>query len=701
METIPTFIPFFDQVLFEQYTQALDASIQEHAYQRAIQDATIAIDHVLQSQLLILLDIRARAYSLQCQSDTACADAQTMINCVPQLPNGYVRLGNILSMYGRQKEAIRICNRGLQSIQSKSSQNDDFTTTAMSCAGVKQKSIQKLKVCLNEAIFMEKKRVDFFSRLPIECIYNIISLLPMQEKGECILVSEIWRERIFECVRISTWEKFSVKNQEEDKVLAKAAPYFAPYTKTLTIDTSDNEICGTYLKHMTDGHFKKILAVNTTEITAGALKHNITMISDAFHQTRYTLRRLNLDMGNTLHVVTLAEILSACNTVTDLSYHHQAPQQSIGDFSTMDHQHNSLCNLTITSSDYLIHGHDIEFLLKRCPKLRRLVLDGCATSAFAFVKKFAPGLIIYAHNPDIDVTPVPDLPPNFNDPTNPSPGGLRVLIAYSKCGIRHIPALQLLPLLYKNRKTLKTLRVGISEISDTELQKVNTTYPNFKFEHLESLRFICFQRIQEFLFGTTFDAATLKTLTGINIRDVKEFVKSAERFPLLTVLNISSVISHVQRLDLVQLFDLFAKRSRTGLPSLKHIGLETFSAINDTVLRSLADIKTLESVILWRLQSVTTAGIDKFIQRTRQDQLKHVRLIAMGTVTDRTLETICHHCNSLVTVELEFLSGVTKEGVDYLLDNASSASFKWVKVKSCPGIDAKREDIIFHKKKLK
>ncbi|KAI9250956.1 hypothetical protein BDA99DRAFT_563874 [Phascolomyces articulosus] len=89
MNNIPP--PFFNQQLFEQYTQKPNINIQNCAYQQIIRDVTITIDHIVQSQLLVLFDIRAQVNFLQFEPEVACGDTPKMIQYAPDLATGYIR----------------------------------------------------------------------------------------------------------------------------------------------------------------------------------------------------------------------------------------------------------------------------------------------------------------------------------------------------------------------------------------------------------------------------------------------------------------------------------------------------------------------------------------------------------------------------------------------------------------------------------
>ncbi|KAI9274715.1 hypothetical protein BDA99DRAFT_591345 [Phascolomyces articulosus] len=636
----------------------------------SIHDASTTIDYILKSQLLVLLDIRSYSYTLQCQREAANADAQKMIRYLPELAAGYIRQGNIFSMYDQQQQAIDIYNTGLQNVKAY------FLDGHPSHLD----EIQKLETCKNYATTLSSKRIDFISTLPTECTHYIISFLSMEEKTTCIFVNKVWRQHVFDCIGKLRLEHLFVKGKKEDKMLAKAAPYFAHHTRALIFDTSDAEICGTYLKYMAYGYFTRIWLLKTTDNAAQVLKQNSGLLSSAFYQTRHTMIRLDLHIGESHEdAVTLTDLLLAFPNLKEMNYESDVTlvSHSIGDLSNLD-QHDSLTNLFLKAG-HIFQGNDINGILQRCPKLYRFIIDGGDTNVLDSVKDNAPNLKIFAFNPGKGINAIRRLSLDFKDEVS----GLSVLVAHS-VNARVIPTLRLLPLIYKNRDTLTTLHVNVSDLSEEELHQVKTTYPDFKFQGMESLRFPYLPRIQEILFGATYDTTTLKSLAISHIYNMKTFIKSLERLSSFDSLGIMHVRSPIEQSDFYKLLEILARHSEPGLPSLNSIILQNVAGLNDTMLYVLGNIKTLWSVSLSDLKDVTAEGLSNFIQKMG-DQLRDVKLFNLNIVTDTTLKALCD-CNSLDTVELDDLQRVTKSGVDHLLANTTSVKLKEIRVRNCAKI---------------
>ena len=182
--------------LFGQIIQQIQNTIIESKYHQLIHDASAAIDQVLRTELLVLLDIRCNAYALQGHFELACIDAQQMIKCAPQLAAGYVRQGAIFSMYGYQKRAIEMYEQGLQHVATISNNGNDNNNTEDQ-RDVQHSNTEQLNHGKKEARAINNRKVDYFAQLSVEVTNIIIPLLEKNAKAACFSVSKTWREKNF------------------------------------------------------------------------------------------------------------------------------------------------------------------------------------------------------------------------------------------------------------------------------------------------------------------------------------------------------------------------------------------------------------------------------------------------------------------------------------------------------------------------
>ena len=252
----PTNLP-----LFEQRYRHIQNTINNGTHHQLIQDVTMAIDDVFQSQLLVLLDIRAYAHAMEGHYQLACTDAEQMIEYAPHLPAGYVRQGIVFSMYGRQTKAIEKFDYALL-IANNSSNNNNNNTSTQHAQQQQQEDIKRLIACKNEAISLNDRRVDFIARLPVEIVNSIITLLPKSSKVSCMRVARIWAQRTLDCA--SAWKTLSASGNRIDNQVAAKTECIAGHIEKLRIDTPNKIVRSKYIQCMRNGLFKRLRSLTMT-----------------------------------------------------------------------------------------------------------------------------------------------------------------------------------------------------------------------------------------------------------------------------------------------------------------------------------------------------------------------------------------------------------------------------------------------------
>ncbi|KAI9491476.1 hypothetical protein BDB00DRAFT_940264 [Zychaea mexicana] len=664
MNTSSPPLPFFDAGLFKQFIQQCNTSIQIQDYQQAVHDTTVAIDQIFQSQLLALLAIRAKAQFLQCQHQAASDDALKITRIAPELATGYLQQARIFSAFGYQKRAIEAYDQGLQNVGP--DQSDGH---------------QKLEAEKAEAIAIQRKGVDFIRRLPSDCAYDIISLLPLDTKMTCLLVSDTWRQITLEC-NTHTWKHFTAHSN--DSQLATASSHFGYQTEHLIIDISDTQAFAAYLNCLRDGHFERLHYLKVTSNAADAIRQNISFLPRAFYGARNTLTCLDLDMGSNKNPVTVVEILSACSSVVSLTYTTLSYTTfKLAKYISSLNSDHLLRNLVIKSPK--LDGDDIQYILRRCQRIQRLVLHGCVPSILDTVVKQAPNLQIFGYNPGKPTRNLRDIVRFTND----KQPGLRVLQMDNRDINMRAPISSIIPILYKHRATLTDLSLNVAPNPTVniygEAEELRTTYPDLSFPNLTTVTTWLLSYAQDSILEILRYVPKLTVLSAVNIHDLEGFTRNIDNFPSLVQLRLSHIRTETTRSDLLLvLFQQLAERSATGQkPSLEHIRLFQIADLDDDVFYMLAEIRTLCSFEL-RCKGMTTYGIRHFISKLG-NQLRHARLVDTDTVTDDVLAELCGSKN-LEWVSLEKLNKVSAEGVNHLLANMKSAKFTTVKVKNCPKI---------------
>ncbi|KAI9498913.1 hypothetical protein BDB00DRAFT_866982 [Zychaea mexicana] len=646
----------FQGLICRELTKAIEN--QEH-----VQVVNYA-DDMLQSHLLKVLDARAYGNCMQGKCSLAIEDAQRMIDFSPTVADGYLRKGDILSMYGRQRCAIATYDTGMERIK----MDED-----------NEQQIEQLVLSTTEAIILDAKRIDFIARLPIDIVDLILLLLPKDTKAACLAVSTAWRRKVLECK--TAWKRVVLDDSPEDlDVFVGAIQFIAPSIEHLTINT---EVEATRLKYL-----RCIATQNMRPYTL--------LFAHAFWQTCHTLTKLNIDLGDSHSFITLAEVLSSCVTITDLTYSTTSSMSAVtGDFSVLE-SNRMLTNLELKAT--AITGREMESVLQHCFRIHRLVINGCDPSVFDPIDRLAPYLEILAYN---HPNPVPELyhhkeqqgkvnDSNNGSSSNSSRGGeqktgLRMI--YTNNGGRCVPTSALFPLLYKNQKTLETVFVMLSDLTRAEVCQFKTHYADFKMDKLTSFTFWPLRAIQPFLLRSINRAAALTCLRIAEVSDLRAIIKVLLDMPPLETF----AISHMPRMSsnattaacgtsLIQLFERYACVSMSQ-PSLRCITFRHCHVVTDAVLAALAHIKTLESITLSNLERVTAAGLQEFV-RSMSEQVKSITLTDMESATNDVIAEL-GSCACLEEVSLDSLSKLTDDGLNFFIESPIPALTK-LTLRKCP-----------------
>ncbi|KAI8145599.1 hypothetical protein BJV82DRAFT_666842 [Fennellomyces sp. T-0311] len=647
--------------------QSLNNAIEGREYLRTIQFASDVINQVRQSNLLLaLLDVRSQAYSMNGQFELALSDGEQMIKAAPTSVAGYLRKGDLLSLYGRQKKAIATYCQGIQAVQ------------------LNPTKAEHLLLAKSKAEILIEKRVDFVAALPADITTKIIAQLPQSTKAVCLTISKMWRNRVIESA--NAWKRLVVNDNQEYIQLFRAIPTVGQNIQDLILDTSSEMSRSACINNLREGYFTSIRSLEMTARTTalGNFGAYAVVLSTAFWQIRSTLTNLQIDLGSVQNTFSMAELLLSCSNLTDLSFSTKLPMSALGgDFSLLNSH--PLLNLEIRST--LITGKQIQDILRHCPNLRRLVMNGCIPPVLRPIQTYAQNLEILGYNHD---HPIPGLPGASTDIR-----GLREI--YTSDGGVGLHVEVILPLLYKNMETLETLYLCTRRISAGDLQELYSRYPNFKLKKVTTLTFWSFEGVQEFILRAIERAANLSYLSMVNIHDISDAIGTIICLPALKTLRLSHVTSIANKLSFLRLFETHAVRSKSQQSSLESITLWHCAEITDTVLASLARIKTLHQVVFANLNAVSTAGLSQFLHRVDQ-QLTYISLGDMWIVTDYHIATALAGKRNLTMLNLENLPNVTDKGIRDLIDNGN-CPMQELAVNNCPLVT--NDCIQYVKKKVK
>ncbi|KAI7848960.1 hypothetical protein BDC45DRAFT_540575 [Circinella umbellata] len=554
--------------------------------------------------------------------------------------------------------------------------------------------------------------------LPFDVITSIVLLLPQDVRVECIKVSRLWREQILACAE--AWFIVSLENGAADNPMAELACDISKHVKHLKMTTTSDHVCSQYLKQLRAGHFTRIQSLEIAEPSINGLKvyndygatngahHNVVKKALQTLQIENTLTYLDIKIGFTCDPeVSIAEVIATFPYLTDLIYSVESrlyPQvEYYYDIMTTPHQH--MINLELRAS--IIMETDIKCIAIFCPKLRRLVLNGCVNKVLHAIVECQnttmKNLEIFAFNPDNTHPPIPTLSTlstetqtiaNVNGMDESNEGkGLRIL--YTNNGRTPVPTEDILPLIYQNRKTLETIYACISRLTDIELEYLYNKYVNFELKKIKYLTIWLTKGIQQWMLGAIKNSTSLVWLELVDIWDVNGLMDTLIKMPPLCHIKfVAASMKPSNHKKLIQLLERYAQLANDGkTDSLRSIAIQFCdNVITDDILGTLGNIKTLEEVWLGGLTNTTSVvKIHTFIAKLGKQQLKGIYFYKISVITDTTLAVLGDMVNTLSYIKLKELEYISDNGIRALIDKKTDDKngLSLLVIEDCPHINPK------------
>ncbi|KAI9265238.1 hypothetical protein BDA99DRAFT_508101 [Phascolomyces articulosus] len=735
-----------DPILFRTLIQSLD----QQDYHQVIDHATNAIDQVIQSQLLILHDIRAYAYSMVGQFDSAFQDTTHMMTYGEKYALGYQRIGNLYSMGGRYQDAINIYDQGLRAISmtTKKDKEDEEKEQQQQQKGKEEekKVLIQAKEQLTEIIMKKHQSTDFMTALPAEIVYLIITHLSESAKMTCLQVSRLWRQRTLECIAV--WKSITMKvgSLPEYSQLLEVVPVIGQHVELLQINFPMSIPYIDALNSLKEGHFNRLKSLTMSASADCHLDAHMDLISDALWQVKDTLTNIRfIDHGNNSKTLLLANLLLASSKITDLGYKTNGylsdvlgdTSMLIGNISNKFTTTNlSLVNLELTAAS--IQQQEIASLLPHLPHLRRLVLFGCKSLNFKFIEQTLPQLQIFAHDarsriPELkELKPISTLINVNNDENNTNNGtvsttteengdgvivpttttttsGLRILYA-NDGNAPGLSAHKLFLIVHKHMSTIETIYAKFAPIYRGEQEALFVLYPNLRFDNIKRLSFWAYDGIDDWIMGGIRYTTTLHYLSLANVENLGKVVDVLMKLPTLETLRLSYVRTTQYSASLAQLFEKYAQNyshsdtthnekgntCTASSRSLKRISLRFCDEVTDQVLLALSNIPTLESLVIQSLSRVSTHAINTLLAKVSH-HLTIFDASSMDKVGDDTMNVL-GDMTKLTDIYLNSLNNVSDEGIRSLMHRMNHP-VSTISIRSCPSVST--EMIRVAKYKLK
>ncbi|KAG2218678.1 hypothetical protein INT45_013344 [Circinella minor] len=625
-----------------------------HDYDEIIRQATHAITHIEQLELLFILDQRAHALSRKGQFGAAEHDAETMIKYAPTLPQGYLCLGQLLSMQGKQKRASKVYQEGLEKIPT-----NDLVYGQLLQA---KKRVDETK----------DRHFDLMSALPIEIKDEIVKLLSQDEKFNIFDVSTTWSEWLENC-QVAWKYVCTYYYHVEDMTVLEVLPKIGKHIHHLTLTGTSEKLWLKYFEHFENGLFCNLKWLDITgQMFADMHNTNLnTSLMNGFWKTRYSLTKLVLQFFGCGTLITIRDILLNLPYLETLVFRvRESLADVLGEPDVSQEPHRSLVNLILYAQT---SGDALKQLTKWCPYIRQLSLEQATPDALDIVTDYFPNVEMLGYNSNYGLPAPHDVlnqDYNNNEPIIPiigmnnqyikqQQGRLRAF--YSSNGWDGVPGDAFLRLLQKNQKTLEIIHANMSiirrEDTDIELDDFRPDYVTKTASvvlHLDRLeKLMCWPDIYgayESLFCRTI-GPSLKYFKPFRIIDLSALVDTlihSRQLLETLVFRDAHIKNDNQDKTLatqcwLRLLNHYAVTSLPGpntTKKLRRVIFEYCDGLSDSVLDALANIKTIKGVGFQSIANrITPQGFkDFFIKLNMQNrQVTSLTLGNMENVVDRNM----------------------------------------------------------------
>ncbi|KAG2217248.1 hypothetical protein INT45_012196 [Circinella minor] len=678
-------------------------------YDEIIRQATNAIAHTEQLELLWLLEHRAHAFSMKCKFGAAEQDAETMIKYAPTLPQGYLCFGKLLSMQGKQTRALKVYQEGLEKVP----------TNHLAYGQLLQ-----AKKMVDEK---NNQHFDLVSALPLEIKDEIVFLLSEEERSNLFDVSTTWSQWLENCQE--AW-KFIYNDHDYagNIAVSNVLSKIAKHINHLTITTIVKEIWLKYLEHLENGHFTNLKSLELPDHTVSNVlcTNSVTSLMNGFWETRYTLTKVDLTFSDEGSPVTITDILFYLPYLEAFKFDvRDILADVLGKLETLKEPHRSLVDLTLSA--YPMSGDALKPLTKWCPYVRRLTLVGATPSVFDIVTNYFPNVEMLGYNNTYELPPSHEV--LNQDYNNKEPiisnigmnnscikqeqGRLRAF--YFNRSARGVSEARFLRLLQKNQKTLEILHVNMSMTNPQDLDDVSHDNYRLGYPIKAASVVLNLDRLNKIIFWSDI-YGVYEPLFCRMVAPSLNYFKSVMTSDLSAV--VDTLINSRQQLETlgfaqvppmhndpghtlatqcwIRLFNEYAATSLSEpntTKKLRNVMFDYCCYISDDVLDALANIKTIKSLGFQGNGGITCQGLKGFFIKLNKQNVQ-ISKLKLGEMTDemdcKTLLDIISTMEELEALHLNGLHGLTTDDIKALIHSAKKLNT--LVVKGCDRVDC--EDLI-------
>ncbi|KAI8147385.1 hypothetical protein BJV82DRAFT_664624 [Fennellomyces sp. T-0311] len=556
-------------------------------YTETIENSTYGIEELVNKQVALLY-FRSAAHAQVAKFDKGFQDAKTIIQLAPTQALGYLRVGELLSMYGNQNRAIQVYEKGLAMV------------------GDHKELLEQRS---EEASLQQQQCVDIIARAPFEILSSIMSHFESNELVNLCTVSKTWQQRLLDIPEC--WSTVRMTDGLSHRFMS-----VRHHIVNLELNGMRANMCDELLVQIMQGGFNKLRKL--------CINDSVLPDSDVFYctlsQVSNTLKELMIyvDGQSPIHY---KSVLSSCPQLEKFSYIHRGlipPQTSFGSLNS--NKQSLLTSLDLDNPAFFEEA-DIEETLQFCSKLRSLSVTNNH-------RRISDLICRYCSELDTLWLGVPRRLHTFDSYQQGTKSkGLRNL----SLGVSS--ADPVLPLINKNCDSIEAIHLFLPN----GFCQLNSFASISTMTHLRTLNVVRFAADAGVAVGHILQktpALERLSLAWCDLESAAAFT-SIEQLDHLKQLEFI-VVTQVCDQGIRALFRSFAAKS-----SLQSIKLQGCYFVDNDFLQYLPSIQSLQHIQIASATRITQAGLNEFCSRMQQHlAIRSIAFGDMAIVTDATLNTL-------------------------------------------------------------
>ncbi|KAI7856673.1 hypothetical protein BDC45DRAFT_604189 [Circinella umbellata] len=627
------------------------------------------------TSIINLLIKRATIYAKQSRFTDALNDARLVITQSPTLAQGYLLAGNIYSDQGKENQAIKVLQEGIEQISAAAKDDSQYYY---------HEQRQPLEALLTRSKQKSERRIDFVKTLllPVEITSIIWFFVGVSESLiESMLTSKTWREMILHSFHV--WHTIRTYSIETDTAIVKIMPTVGKHVHYLELQNLRRYYYSphiTYLSYMSDGIF-----CNLKSLSIDA-RVDANLLSMALYKIKHTLTKLEVVYDMMMKqealeenaILPLLDIMDICLNLQELKYVSNghlgltrkrrkkamaltAPTITPDRWENNDHYNNQyqhakeeeeeaeekefpsrivrldLFQHLIIDDEEIIKPDELHQITKRCYNLRMIALRNFNQAYLNILIRDCPGIRhVYFVDHEVDIDDDHDLELVQQCDSNKSIDGLRTLHIMSDT----VHMQSIWPYLRNNGKTLESLSLLLetSQLPPPPLTSLSSTTIN---NHPLIEQYSLLPTLKKLTLVQRYNTITLDSSNNESLQSscILNLFYQCPALEKLMIFGIKLYKSYFCALRETTGSNLKHMLLHTTLgehgalvPFLCHdthlLGLEHFATyflpMKELCLSHLAEIKPLKEIKLGREEYYLSDWLDH--EEQQQQEIKHIYL---------------------------------------------------------------------------